>query len=74
MKIAIPNPVSIEGENVAAASLDGTRGYTGQEIAKRNHTSRQTASKRRGRFAGERLARPVTDPPARPCGSRLHAR
>ena len=36
--------------------LDCARGYTGEEVAKRHHTSQQTVSKWRGRFARERLA------------------
>ncbi len=40
----------------AGVVLDCARGYTGEEVAKRHHTSQQTVSKWRGRFARERLA------------------
>ena len=40
----------------AGVVLDCAQGYTGEAVAKRHHTSEQTVSKWRGRFARERLA------------------
>ena len=40
----------------AGIVLDCAEGYSGEEIAERHHTSKQTVSKWRGRFARDRLA------------------
>jgi transposase-like protein len=50
----------------AGVILDCARGYSGEEIAERYHTSQQTVSKWRRRFARDGLAGLSDAPPQRP--------